>query len=160
LWSVATRRPWKYKRINTHKEKENKMKIEKTVYQTVPAGQYVAKVAEIEERADGAFGPYLLIKFELADGNYDGIAISGATSAKYSNKSKLGRWTRNIIGSMPDMLDTDALVGRKCLLDVTIANTKDGEFNRVEEVYPFRQPAPQRTPQTELNRIADEIPGF
>ena len=65
---------------------------------------------------DGKFGPQLKFIIEV-DG--DGVDDDGEpknvwafTSQNYSNKSKLGLWAAQILGSMPEELDTDDLVGR------------------------------------------------
>jgi hypothetical protein len=116
------------------------MKLEQTVYETVPAGRYAARVQKIESD-QGQWGTFLKIVFELDSG----VTVVGAASAKFSNRSKLYRWTKALLGGKPIPkgwdLDTDVLVGRCCEIVVDLAQNGDGEFNRIDAVLPAARTA-------------------
>ena len=106
------------------------MRIEKTEYVVLDTGTYAATVSAITP-ADGKFGPQLEWMFRLDDGS----PMKAWTSTSLSAKSKLGLWTRAILGDIPEMLDTEDLVGRPCRLSVLIKVGDDGnEYNRVDAV--------------------------
>jgi len=126
------------------------MRLEQTIYECVEAGLYPAKLATVEER-EGNWGNYALLTFELMDGNHDGVKVSGAASAKFGPKTKLYQWTKALLGgaaiARDYTLDTDALIGKPCLLDLDVETTSDGEFNRIVSVRPARSQAPRPQPQ-------------
>lgn len=119
------------------------MRIEKTVYEVLDTGTYPATVKEITE-AEGQFGPQLKWVFDLGEGR----VLSGWTSQALSDKSKLGQWSRAILGEIPEDLDTEALVGRACRLSVVIKTKDDGsEFNRIDSVLAPRVAKPKLQPE-------------
>jgi hypothetical protein len=120
------------------------IQVEQTVYEVLPTGEYLASVSEIEQE-DGQFGQQLKFVFEVGSGDFEGVTLWGWTSMKFSNKSKLYKWTKAAFGGadVPQeyTFDSDDLLGRKVVLTVVV-NTKDdgSEFNRVDAVKPYRQP--------------------
>ena len=133
------------------------MLIEKTVYTALDTGVYNAVVESIEETT-GQFGPQLKIRFDLGDNNY----LSAWASQSLSDKSKLGKWTRAILGNIPDTLDTSALIGKPCRLSVVTKTRDDGtEFNRIDEVLAPKTAAPKGPkpqPQPEPVAAGEELP--
>lgn len=112
------------------------MKYEQQIYETVEAGTYPAIVTNVEE-ADGSWGKYVKITFELQDEKHAGVTVTGIASAKFSSRSKLYRWVKAIFdAAIPRdySLDTDHLVGRECRLRLSVEETEDGTFNHVEKV--------------------------
>jgi hypothetical protein len=143
------------------------MKIEQTVYETVPPGRYNAKLVEVTED-QGNWGLFVKLTFELEDPQYDGVNVTGAASAKFSSRSKLYKWCRALFGrQIPKTytLDTADLVGRRCELGLEIVEDDGTEFNRIESIYPIRaaQPAPAPAPAPVTDDAAwpeDAPPGF
>lgn len=133
------------------------MIIEKTIYTVLDTGVYPATVDSIEE-ATGQFGPQLKIKFDLGNNNY----LTAWTSQSLSDKSKLGQWTKAILGGLPDSLDTNALIGKPCRLSVVIKARDDGtEYNRIDAVLAPKAAAPKSPkpmPQPEAVAEGTELP--
>jgi len=97
------------------------------------AAKYGANVVAIEPD-QGSYGPQLRWTFHLPAA--DAFLTAWCTTT-YSPRSKLGTWVENILGELPDSLDTDDLIDRACTLDVIVSTRADGsEFNKVVGVYP------------------------
>lgn len=113
------------------------MKITKREFVTLETGTYPATVASLIE-TEGKFGPQLQWEFALEGDS----TIRGWCSTSLSTKSTLYKWTRSLLGSVPDELDTDTLAGMPCRLSVVVKTHDDGsEYNRVENVLPPRASA-------------------
>lgn len=115
--------------------------VEQTVYEVLPTGEYPASINQIEE-VEGQFGDQLKFEFAIQGGEHDGTTLLGWASKKFSNKSKLYKWTKAAFGAdiPPNYdFDSDDLLDRKIVLTVVV-NTKDdgSEFNRIETVRPGR----------------------
>jgi hypothetical protein len=126
--------------------------LEKTVYETLDTGVYPATIRDIQI-TDGKFGSQLQWDFDLVDGG----SQRGWTGANMSAKSKCGKWIAAILGTIPDELDTEDLVGKPVRLSLTIKTTDDGsEFNRVDAVLAPRvvkakvKPEPQQEDDSEV----------
>lgn len=111
-----------------------------TKYEVVEAGEYVAKVAKLEE-VDGQFGKQLKAAFELAE--FPGVQVSGWASLKMSPKSKLYGWAKAICYGGEDFegqFDLDNLLGRACRVVLAVENGSDGqEHNKIIDVFPPRR---------------------
>jgi len=133
------------------------MIIEKTTYTVLDTGVYPATVDSIEE-ATGQYGPQLRVRFDLGNGTY----LSAWASQALSDKSKLGKWTKAILGNIPSALDTSTLIGKPCRLSVAIKTRDDGsEYNRIDEVLAPKAAAPKGpkpTPQPEAVAEGEELP--
>jgi hypothetical protein len=131
--------------------------IEKTIYTVLETGVYPATVESIEETS-GQFGPQLKVKFDLGGDNH----ISAWASQALGEKSKLGKWTRAILGNIPETLDTASLIGKPCRLSVTVKTRDDGtEYNRVDEVLAPKAATPKGPkPQPQPEPVAEgqELP--
>ncbi len=133
------------------------MIIEKTVYTVLDTGVYPATVESIEETT-GQFGPQLKVKFDLGNDN----SLSAWTSQALSDKSKLGQWTKAILGAIPETLDTSTLIGKPCRLSVVLKAKDDGtEYNRIDAVLAPKAAAPKGPkpqPQPEAVAEGQELP--
>ena len=114
------------------------MKITQTVYEGLEPGAYPAELVNVEER-EGGWGSYLLFTFKIVGNGHEGVNVSGAASAKFSPKSKLYQWAKALFGQVIPRdysLDTDNLLGRRCILELDVEETTDGTFNRIVGVRP------------------------
>lgn len=124
------------------------MRIPRTTYEVLEAGEYQAVVERIEEQA-GQYGQQLCWTFRLeAPGaDYDRRNVLAWCAPSFTSKAKLGRWARALLGSQVDdaeELDTQLLTGLPCRLVLSSGVGTDGtERNKVTEVLaPRRPPAP------------------
>ena len=124
------------------------MRIEQTVYETIPPGQYQAKLVDVQEE-QGNWGPFLKLLFEVEGGDHAGTNVTAVASAKFSARSKLYKWVRALYGrTIPKTytLETSDLLGRRCVLGVEIVEDDGTEFNRVETIYPAQQQPAKAAP--------------
>jgi len=121
-------------------------KLTRKVYETVAPGLYAAKIKEIEEQDHEEYGPQIHFTFELEGSD---VTLQAWASAKLTNKSKLGAWVENILGSpLPEELDIESLEGKACNILVTVIRKGDGtEVNKVTEVTKKLKAAPRPQPQ-------------
>jgi len=139
------------------------MEIPQTIYEVLEPGTYQARLVSVEEK-DGAWGSFLKLGFELEDPDYEGIAVTGAASAKFSNRSKLYRWTRAMLGGreIPTSYTWKSkdLISRRCILSLDITEDENGaQFNRVADVLPLRKRAKKAAvPAQEAAPPQDEAP--
>ena len=125
------------------------MRIPRTTFEVLEAGEYQAVVERIEEQA-GQYGQQLCWSFRLdAPGaDYDRRNVLAWCSPSFTSKAKLGRWARALLGSQAvddiDELDTQMLTGLPCRLVLSSGLGTDGtERNKVTEILaPRRPPAP------------------
>lgn len=110
--------------------------LTKRTYVAHPEGMFAATIATIEAKT-----------IETKDGTRSGFNICFRTdegeitpwvSDTYSEKSNLGRVVKSCLGSMPDTLNTDSLLGRSCRL--VIAHEQKGELT-VDKVLQYLSPA-------------------
>ena len=124
--------------------------IEVRYFDVFPAGEYPAKITNIE-KVDGQFGEQLKFTFTLQP-NEDGEKreLIGWTSFVFSNRSKLYKLVRSALfngGKIPRgyTLDTDELLGKPVVLVVTKRLNDSGEeFNKIDDVLPYRQQPPEQ----------------
>lgn len=119
------------------------IQIQQSVYETIPTGEYKASIENIEE-VEGQFGDQLKFEFVIEGGEYDGTSLLGWVSKKFSNKSKLFKWTRAAFGGADIPIDynfdSDDLLSRKVVLTVVVTSKDDGsEFSKISDVRPLRQ---------------------
>ena len=106
-------------------------KIEKTVYETMDPGIYAGTIRSITA-TEGKFGPQLEWDINIVGSDYSQRTWTGAV---LSDKSKLGKYVRNILGEIPEELDTDDLVGMAVRVNVIIKVQDDGtEVNRIDGI--------------------------
>lgn len=113
------------------------MKITKREYTVLDTGTYSATIKEIvasEATFEGKTTPRLTWKFALEDGTeqwgFTGVYLGGP-------KATLTKWVRNLLGELPDELDTDTLIGKPCRLSIVVRTKDDGsETNKVDNVLP------------------------
>lgn len=120
--------------------------IDQTRYEPIPVGEYTAEIDSIEA-VTGQFGDQLKMKFCIqSPEDYMDRVLLGWCSAKFTPKSKLFKWTQAILfsgGPVPEEygFDSDGLVGHPCRIVVlTKADDKGGEFNKIDDVKPYRKP--------------------
>ena len=112
------------------------VKLQQRVYEPIAMGEYPATVTAITS-TEGQFGPELQFDFTLADTAQTRIrAWAGAT---LSPKSKLGRWVQAILGKLPRELDTDELIGKRCIVAVLnkVRSTDGTTYNRIDDIRRF-----------------------
>ena len=86
-------------------------------YETVDAGMYPARVADVVWDENGQFGPQVKAIFELTEEEVAGKTLVGWASAKLSPKSKLYGWVSALLfrgKGIPEgypAVDTDTLKG-------------------------------------------------
>ncbi len=125
-----------------HRKGKTKMQIQQSVYETIPAGLYAGKVVAIED-ATGDFGPQLKYRIELDSGTN----LTTWSSQAFSPKSKLYGWTQAIVfngAAIPKdyILDTDALLDKPVMVNVTTVDKDGATFNRVKDLLPLPQAKP------------------
>lgn len=119
------------------------MKVEQTVFEVLPTGDYSAVVDAIED-ADGMYGPQAAWSFVIDEGEHKGAQVRAWTSAKFSPRSRLYQWTQAVFGGadIPPAytFDSDDLLGRRVTISLIVrVKPEDGsEFNRVESVRKWR----------------------
>jgi hypothetical protein len=142
-------------------------------YETVDAGTYPARVADVVLDENGQFGPQVKAVFELLDEEAAGKTLVGWASAKLSPKSKLYGWVSALLfrgKGIPEgyaVVDTDTLKGQECILVVGVEQKPDGSaYNKVKDVLPMkptRGAAPRpatATPAPTSNRFPVNTSGY
>lgn len=131
--------------------------VDPKVYVNIPLGSYSATVQEIAE-AEGKFGPQFRWTFDLGevedvDGNLEDRTLVGYTSQALTPKSKLWTWTA-ALGVDPSLgLDTEDLIGKRVILDVTLEPRRDGdgEWNAIHQLR-----RPKAKPNNKPVHVAEE----
>jgi hypothetical protein len=130
--------------------------IEQTIYEPIPTGKYPAKIANIEE-AEGQFGPQLKFEFELPPGD-DGEdrTLLGWASRKFSNKSKLYKWTQAALGGGPIdrsyTFNSRDLIGRPVYIHVVEEQGDNGPYNKITSLAPYdkQESLPEAPPPPDI----------
>jgi len=146
------------------------IQIEQEVYETLPVGEYVATISDIEP-TDGLYGQQLKFTFTITEPEERaGRDLLGWCNAKFSRQSKLFKWTKAAFGGGPIdtryNFDSSHIVGNRVRLVVVIKTNDNGEYNKVEEVLPVQaQPAavaqqaaaaPAATPSELYDRVMQD----
>lgn len=119
------------------------MRVQQTVYEVLPTGDYSAMIESIED-SEGMFGPQACWTFAIDEGEHQGSKVKAWTSAKFSPKSRLYQWTQAAFGGadIPPAYDfySDDLLGRKVTISLVVkVKPEDGtEFSKVETVRKWR----------------------
>ena len=132
------------------------MRIEKTEYVTLATGLYPATVESVTE-TEGKFGSQLEWDFQIDNSD---VKRRGWCSTVLSPKSKLTKWTRALLGGVPNGIETGDFIGRRCRLSILTKTGDDGtEYNRIDEVLPLQAaPAPMPMPMQEANAPMPPMP--
>lgn len=106
----------------------------------IPAGLYKAECLGTE-LVDGAKGQYRKWHFIVnGGGKYAGVELTGVSSTATSPSSKALEWYSILTGDTPkfgDTFDIDRVIGCKVNLNITVAQTEQGDFNRVKDLIPI-----------------------
>ena len=81
----------------------------------VPNDFYKAKIADIRS-AEGKFGLFMAITFEITDGEHKGKQLDGICNYKLNKRTKLYAWLIKL-GMSPKVgeeFDTDTMLGKEC----------------------------------------------
>lgn len=103
-------------------------KLTKQTKKLLPGGTYRAKIDSIIE-TKGQFGPQLEFDFRIHEsltGTGPSTVVHAWAKAVLAEDSKLGLWVKAILGSVPEDLDTDKLIGLQCLVELGQAISKSG----------------------------------
>jgi len=124
--------------------------IKQSHYEPVPAGKYLAKIAEIEED-DGQFGPFLKIRFEFQlDEGGETRFLTGLASRKFSTTSKLYEWTEAAFGGGPIdrsyTFNSDDLLGRYVYINAVEEKGETGSYTSITSLSPYEQQSRVSTP--------------
>jgi len=110
------------------------IRIEQTVYETLPDGAYPAIVEDVTTE-DGLYGPQLAWQFKVNVRHSKEVTLKGWCSAKFGPKTKLRAWTAAALGSPIEpgyVFDSEDVIGRPVQLTVIAHTKEDGsESNRV-----------------------------
>jgi hypothetical protein len=147
-------------------------KIKREEYEPLDAGIYPATVAEVTT-AEGTFGPQWVFKFRLEDEETgEEHTLMGWASKKFSPKAKLFGWVKVLMFGGREIpadfqeIDSDMLVGKRCLVSVGIRQKEDGTpGNRVDDLLPLRvkrsngsTPAPTATDDRSMPKPRSGVP--
>lgn len=126
-------------------------------FQPIPDGAvYEAEIVKVEQKVrdmwiDGEkqSRDRFFFTFEILDpGDFQGRRLKQDTPTTYVDNENctLWNWTRQILGSNPDILDTDDLVDKRCRIEVGASEPKprrDGNgtyvWNSVKTVFAPRE---------------------
>jgi len=113
------------------------MHLDPKEFSLIPTGSYPATIQSLEE-AEGKFGPQFRWMFDLGrivdvDEVEDEKLLVGYTGQELGSKSKLWAWVAATGLDPAEGIDTEDLIGRRVVLDVTIEPRKDGlgEYNAI-----------------------------
>jgi hypothetical protein len=119
------------------------IEVKQTLYEPIPQGEYPAVIERIELDDKSVFGAQLKFTFKLDpfEDYPDGKELVAWCSMKFTKKSKLYLWTRQVNGDIPrdyNFHSTD-LLNKRVRVMVGRKRSDDGtEFDRVNDVLPPR----------------------
>ena len=126
-------------------------------YLVLPGGQYLAEFSDYDLQ-DGTWGPMYKLFFKILEqGEFEGETTSGLANAKLTPKSKLKRWLEGLLGrpiEAGEQIKFPDLLKMKCYLILTEEETKDGYFNRIETILPFKRPPARRRRGAQPQQVA------
>ena len=112
----------------------------------VEAGEYVAKLIQVEEAESAAGNPMLVWDWEILDKSAEGVMLKSFTSlqpnALFGLKGHLG--ALGVPTGKVD-LNTTKLHGKKAVLKVSKFDKEGRDTNRVEAVKKYTPPKVQKT---------------
>ncbi len=98
-----------------------------TLEKGLEPGRYHGTLVRFEE-VESKFGRTLKFIYEADDGQ----EISELINVKYSPKSKLGKRVEELLGSLPEELDMEALMGKS--VELTLVEQDESDFCKVQKV--------------------------
>jgi len=108
-------------------------------------GEYDAVLANLQEQAQGKFGPCVRFVFSVSGGQYDGVSASTLCAAKLTPGNKLDTILR-ALGSEPlevgETIDGENLIGKPCRIYVEPKEQNGKTYNNVVKVKPPRAGTP------------------
>ena len=131
-------------------------------YETIPTGEYLIQVTNIEE-TENKFDPdkpQLKWTLEIVTGDYEGKNLIAFSSTSDSVKGKLVRWASALGLELVDgdAFDTDDLIGRQCLAVVLVKAKDDGtEFNKVDDLKARKLKTQTRRPVPANNPVSKPV---
>lgn len=112
------------------------MQLKLRTYEPHPAGTFDGVITRIVEDSHETYGPQIKVGVETSEQELCVIC-----SQSYSSRSKLGKLTQAALGSLPETLDPEALVGAKLRVLVAHEVKDDGNvYDRVTGFLPATAP--------------------
>jgi hypothetical protein len=125
----------------------NDFTIPKKQYTLVDEGTYLAEITDLEQ-SEGQFGTQVKFTFTLLEFEDEPVTLIGWTSGNYSEKSKLFGWNKAALGAKfnpDDAFQASKMKNKKVQLQVSRRiGTNGTEYNKVESVFAYRNPAPRK----------------
>ena len=132
-------------------------------FEVIPAGEYTAKVVDIEEKDSSKGNPMLEWTWSITDGSSAGSEVKSFTSlqehARFGLKEHLTAF--GLKGEVD--FDTDRLLKKKAKLLIGVSTVKsrntgeDMEVNRVEKILPAKSSKP-KTAEIDDDDGDDDLP--
>jgi len=117
------------------------MKMRVDVYESLPPGQYVAKLKERKEMPASAkfpdAGPSFAWEFEVASGEHAGKSASAWTPTRLTSQNNLGKLIARMLGRpmrSGEEIDIDEFLGH--LYSIIVDYTSDGTRTKVTSAAP------------------------
>jgi len=118
------------------------LKMRVDVYESLPPGQYTAKLKERKEMpASQKFpdaGPSFAWEFEVADGEHVGKSASAWTPTRLTSQNNLGKLISRMLGRpmrSGEEIDLDDFIGK--LYSIIVDQTQDGTRTKVISAQPI-----------------------
>jgi hypothetical protein len=118
------------------------LKMRVDVYESLPPGQYTAKLKERKEMpASQKFpdaGPSFAWEFEVADGEHVGKSASAWTPTRLTSQNNLGKLVSRMLGRpmrSGEEIDLDDFIGK--LYSIIVDQTQDGTRTKVISAQPI-----------------------
>lgn len=114
----------------------------------IPVGVYSAKLAGWEEKDDGKFGPYVILTFEITEGEQEGTKRSLVASTKLTKgksqetTSKLFKAVSGLLGKEPgpdEEISLKDLEGKKCQIVVEDRPGNEEGWQDITKVMPAKK---------------------
>jgi len=99
---------------------------------------YPATIDSIEnfETEKQQYGPSYRWVFVVSDGKNKG-EMSAITTQSYKVSTKLGAFVYGLLGELPKVFDTEAVVGKECMVEVAKQRNKDGTIKKTKNDVPY-----------------------
>ena len=151
---------------------------EKSEYEVIPTGEYLAQITDQEDVPEGTYGPQIKLTFEIVarieEGTTKKTKYAGKTRFGWASKkltkgekgcSKLWSWVEAAYNrkiEIDEMVDTDSLQARRVIIVNVVEPAKNGEGEvcKITAVKPYPKQDPYPTPgkaqpKTEEQKEAD-----
>ncbi|GIV17106.1 MAG: hypothetical protein KatS3mg022_2541 [Armatimonadota bacterium] len=110
--------------------------------QTLPDDVYTVELLDVKEQT-GTYGEQFVWQLRVAEGEYEGAELRAWTNASTAVNAKAVKWAAAFNGkpyAQGDVLDFDALQGKRARAVVQVKQTADGrEFARVTDILPLKR---------------------